>query len=442
MLDDLIQKADFLRPYELLERILTRHGGREALLARLGPDCEEAIDALLNEALSYEQTDIPSLTGFLEWMRADDVEIKRQAEAAGTQLRVMTVHGAKGLEAPLVILPDCAMRNPPQPDEVLLTPEGWAAWTPLADDMPPVLQEAKTLQQDKQTAERLRLLYVAMTRAEVWLWVCAAGDLGKKGDCWYDLAQAGVGRCKPGNAIFPTGTGLRVAVGDWQAGNLAAAGAPASGPAALPDWITRPAIPPQDPPGPVSPSKLGGAKALPGDSGPDEASALRRGRQLHLLLEHLPDYPAASWHALAPDLLRMGEDPAEDAEAEDLLAEATGVLTNPDLAFLFAPETLAEVDVSAHLPQFGRRMNGTIDRLVITQDRVLAVDFKSNSLIPARAEDTPDGLLRQMGAYAVALSEIFPGRQIETALLWTRPARLMPLTAALIEAALAQADPA
>ncbi|OSP55354.1 double-strand break repair helicase AddA [Pseudoruegeria sp. SK021] len=441
ILDDLIATADFLRPYDLLERILNRHGMRQALIARLGPDCEEAIDALLGEALTYESTDIPSLTGFLEWMRAEDVEIKRQADASGESLRVMTVHGSKGLEAPVVILPDCASRRASPGSEILITQDGWAAWPPSADDLPDLLKSAKADLQALQAEERLRLLYVAMTRAEVWLWVCAAGELGKSGDSWHDLVHSAMALCDAGPMEFPTGNGLRHARGDWDGGDVQ--GAAEAGPSlpALPDWTSGPAPLETEPPKPVAPSNLGGAKALAGDLGRDEATAKLWGRSLHLLLEHLPNYPPASWPNLTPDLLRMGVDGETDLDQGALLAEATRVLTNPDLAFLFHPDTLAEVDISAHLTGLDRRMHGIIDRLVVSQDRVLAVDFKSNSLIPEQAASVPDGLLRQMGAYTAALTAIYPGKAVETALLWTASARLMPLPTTLVLAALDRAEP-
>src|SRR6056297_294489 len=106
IIDDLLNHVDYLRPYELIERILTRHDGRRKLLARLGAEAEDGIDALLSQAMAYEQRAVDSLTGFLVWMETDDLEIKRQMDSASDRIRVMTVHGAKGLEAPVVILPE------------------------------------------------------------------------------------------------------------------------------------------------------------------------------------------------------------------------------------------------------------------------------------------------------------------------------------------------
>ena len=105
--------------------------------------------------------------------------------------------------------------------------------------------------------------------------------------------------------------------------------------------------------------------------------------------------------------------------------EASAVLRNPDLAHVFAPDTLAEVSVTADIN--GVRLHGVIDRLIVEPDRVLAVDFKSNATVPKSASGCPEGLLRQMGAYALALTQIYPEKSVETALLWTRNASLMAL---------------
>lgn len=432
MLMDLRGQSDFLRPYDLLERILTRHGGREKLIARLGPDCEEAIDALLAEALVYEQADVPSLTGFLEWMRADEVEIKRQAESAGGRLRVMTVHGSKGLEAPLVILPDCGKRRAPTGGSILRHADGWPAWATAAAEMPPDLAEARAAWRDRQEAERQRLLYVAMTRAETWLWVCAAENGNKSGDSWHEQVNEGLTRLGAQSFEFPTGTGLRYARNDWDAGELHLVDARIEARATLPDWTTRAAAPAPDRSSHRKPSELGGAKALPGEAGLDEEAAMARGTALHSLLEHLPRQPHASWPALAEKLL--GETPDRAA----LLAEATAVLTTPALEPLFDPDSLAEVPVTAALPD-GTRLFGIIDRLIVTPDRVLVVDFKSNAEVPESPATVPEGLLRQMGAYAHALEQIYPGRPVDTALLWTRTATLMSLPRDQIMAALRRA---
>jgi len=423
MLDDLRGQADFLRPYDLIERVLHRHDGRRRLLARLGPEAEDGIDELLSQALAYEAAEVPSLTGFLVWMETDDLEVRRQLDSEGQRIRVMTVHGAKGLEAEVVILPDTGDRQPSDKDDYYGLPSGEAVWKGVKADASTLVAAEREARAERAAAERLRLLYVAMTRARCWLIVVAKGEVTQT-DCWYNLIRAGVDRAQ---AQPLEGGGLRHAHGDWP---LPLRRDPAVGRArALPDWAFAPA-----PPAPragvvLSPSDLGGAKSLPGD--PADGDAKARGSALHLLLEHLPGFDPADWPARAAALI------PDLALAVELLAEARAVLEDPALAPLFAPGTLAEVAVTG--PWQDRVLTGTIDRLVTGPDRVLIIDYKSHAAIPPGPEAVPEGILRQLGAYAHVLAQIYPGHRIETAVLWTRGPVLMPLPLDIVRHALSRA---
>jgi ATP-dependent helicase/nuclease subunit A len=160
---------------------------------------------------------------------------------------------------------------------------------------------------------------------------------------------------------------------------------------------------------------------------------------LHLLLEHLPNYPPERWEEIAGHLLPDSTELAYSADIEPVFDEAVRVLSNTDLAPIFADTSLAEVPLTAPVPGFERPFYGIIDRLIPDGDRILAVDFKSNLLVPTKAEDTPEGVLRQLGAYDAMLSAIYPGLRVETAVLWTRTATLMPTPRDLITQALARA---
>ena len=423
VLHDLRNRADFQRPFELIERMLTRHDGRRKLLARLGAEAEDGIDELLTQALAYEQSQTPSLTGFLIWLETDEVVVKRQMDGEGHRIRVMTVHGAKGLEAPVVILPDTADRNPQDRDELFRLPDNRVVWKTPATQSPALIaaeREARTLRRDQ---ENLRLLYVAMTRARCWLIVAAAGEVTKH-DCWYNLISAGAQSL----TLTPiAGGAVRHQFGLWPDPQRVA---PTAVPVpVLPDWARNAARDPGRLPGVLSPSGLGGLKVLASEGeGLDEEAAKLRGRRLHLLLEHLPGADPAHWPAMAEALI---PDPTERA---DLLAEAAGVLSDPTLAHLFAPGGLAEVSVTAGL--HGRRLLGIIDRLIVTPVRVLIVDFKSNRVVPATPDAVPDGYVRQMGAYAHAMAQIYPDRLIEASILWTRVPHLMALDANMVRTAL------
>ena len=439
---DLLGQADFLRPYELLQRILIRHDGRRKLVARLGSEAEDGIDALLDQALAYERGEPPGLTGFLAWIDRDEMQVKRRAEDSADQVRVMTVHGAKGIEAPIVILPDTVERQEGRNAPEILAPEnGPALWKMRTEDAPETMRDAEEARRARARAENMRLLYVALTRAESWLIVCGAGAEPKPdGNSWYALSRAALETLSPERIAAPDGSGETLVLSrNWQTGVLPTEAKTRHLPS-LPAWARRPA--PDHPgaaPPPLSPSSLGGAHALPPRppflEDEDDAAAKARGDAVHLLLETLPWSLPAEWDRLGPQLLAP-----DHGEAGPLLAEARAILEAPELGFIFAPDTLAEVEIAAPLPgKSGQRLQGRIDRLVVEPERILAVDFKSNRLAPDTPEQTPEGILRQLGAYHMALSEIWPGRRIETAIVWTRTAAFMPVPEALAKAAFRRA---
>ena len=432
ILESLRNDADFLRPYELLERILTRYDGRRKLLARLGEEAEDGIDALLAQAMSFEQMEVPSLTGFITWLQAEEVEIKRQMDSSGNRIRVMTVHGAKGLESPIVIMPDTVSVGRPSKDELYKTENGVVIWKTNADTSAQVMTDARNTVRMRDEQERMRLLYVAMTRAEKWLIVCGAGKTDKDGKNWHAMIGEGMKHAGATEMMFPTGPGLRLEGGNWNIGESSSKQHSDHPSDPLPIWAETAANIPERPQQTLSPSGLGGAKALAGEGLEDDEARIR-GSRIHLLLEHLPDHPKIQWQDLASKLL---PDTAPD-ELVDVFSEARAVLENPDFSHIFAPDTLAEVPVSATLEELGnRRIHGNIDRLIISDDHILAVDFKSNAIVPQNAKDVPDGILRQMGAYQAALEQIFPNHSVSTAILWTRDCSLMPLEQTIVTAAL------
>ncbi len=434
ILSDLRNNIDFLRPFDLLERILTRHDGRKRLLARLGYEAQDGIDALLGQALGYERSAVPSLTGFLTWAQADELEIKRQVDSSGNLIRVMTVHGAKGLEAPIVFLPDCGNRRLDIKDEIL-SDDDTAIWKPKADASPDYVTGLLDAERLKQSEERLRLLYVAMTRAEKWLIVGAAGTLNSSGDDWYQRVQAAMGQVGALPHDFSNGPGLRFETGSWDLPKVSAPEVKSASLPALEPWMTQVVVEKPPRPDPLSPSDLEGPKALPSDKGLPDDIAMARGTYIHTLLEYMGGKPETQWpkiiDALTPPKLLSGDlcDAARN--------EAIAVLRAPRLKWLFEGPALAEVALQGEVK--GHRMLGIVDRLLIEPEAVTVVDFKSNLAVPTAPEHCPEGLLRQMGAYAAMLAQIYPDRQINTGILWTRTAEYMSLPHSLVMDALDRA---
>ncbi|MDH5798687.1 MAG: PD-(D/E)XK nuclease family protein, partial [Paracoccaceae bacterium] len=437
ILSDLRGATDFQSPYSLLETILTRHGGRLNLLARLGPEAEEGIDALLTQALAYERAQTPSLTGFLTWMDSGEAEVKRQPDSAGDRIRVMTTHGAKGLEAPIVILPDTADRRQNHSNQIIAGRDTPVMWRTSSDQQPDAMRAALAQNTEAQEEERMRLLYVAMTRAQTWLIVCASGTATPGKDSWYRTVEAGMQAVGAHPLEFAPGQGLRFEHGIWPDSTVQQDDAPPEPPAALPDWAKSPAPAGPEPLKTISPSDLDPRKSLPGVTDTDEAAALRHGTLVHALLETLPAMSRETWSARASEILALSGLLPTEAEMTAALAEATLTLTAPDLKFLFSENSLAEVPVTASVPALGPDpLYGAIDRLVITKDEILIVDFKTNRILPKTPQDIPPGITLQLAAYAAALSQIYPDRAISCAVLWTKSAELMRIPHDVVSAAL------
>ena len=432
LLEALRNQVDFSRPYELLDLILTRYGGRKALLARLGPEIEDGIDELLRQALLAERETVPSLTRFLADARAADIEVKRESDTTGNLIRVMTVHGAKGLESPIVILPDTTFGRPAFRYDLIETSSGLPVVRLGKEKSPDTLREAAQKRDDAEMAERDRLLYVAMTRAEKWLIVCGVepAKSAPRNGPWHDKVRDGLARIETQTVEDGArGRITRLSHGDWPE----TAEAIPRELSATSDHLIFPAPVPPGPPRRtlLAPSSLGGDKAL-GGAGLEDEAAKRRGRQVHRLLEMLGQ--AADPVTFAARLFATGPDAAEPEDIPGLIAEAqTTMRRHPQV---FAPDTLAEVDIVADTPL--GRISGTIDRLLLTPGRALAVDFKTNAVVPSTPEETPGGLLRQMGAYLAALENLYPDRAIDVAILWTATAELMTLPHGIVRAALAE----
>jgi ATP-dependent helicase/nuclease subunit A len=449
-LSALLRRVDFVTPHALLVEALGPLGGRARLLARLGPEAAEPIDELLNAALDYAATAPPSLQGFVQWLRLAGAEVKRQAEGAGGSVRIMTVHNAKGLQAPLVILPDTAAL-PPDDARILWTDDGLPVWTPLAG----FRCAASDALREKATRLRLqehnRLLYVALTRAEDRLLVCGWQPARVQPDaCWYNLVQRGFSRLAAAAAPFA------VVADPWDGAHLVDAEPQRRDPDTperhgpptlaqpMPAWAARRDPPPAEaaPPVPLAPSHPADANlgSVPHAASPlaeRDATGLRfrRGRLVHALLQHLPALPQTERAAAARRYLaRPGHDLAP-GEAEIIAREVLSVLAHPGLAPLFGPEGRAEVPLTGVIG--GRVVGGLVDRLAVLPDRVLIADYKANRAPPASLAATPVLYLRQMAAYRDVLRAIYPDRRVICALVWTAGAQVVTLPDELLDASAA-----
>jgi ATP-dependent helicase/nuclease subunit A len=434
-LGELLALADYETPQQLLHWLLTGPWqGRRRLIARLGTEANDPINELLNAAHAYAATDTPSLAGFLAWFDAGDGELKREADSAAGLVRVMTVHGSKGLQAPIVILADATGDPERSRDRGLDLPD------PREENrripLPPLSREEKVGRiaaeiENNRVAdeqEHWRLLYVAMTRAEEALFVGGALSIRDKGvpapKSWYARLRD---LFPPEAEVEDPIWGARCEWGEVPAPIAATAETmelPLREP--LPRWLDR--APPAEPrpPRPLAPSALGEEEEadppFPPGAGRD---ALRRGTLMHKLLEGLPQIaPSARKDAGRAWLARNAAEVGAD-QRETMLHDALNVLGNPEWSDLFAEGGLAEVPVTAVVG--GQVVAGTIDRLLVQPDRVRVIDYKTARRPPVSLDAVPSPTLRQMAAYAAALEVAFPGRDVEVALLYTTGPRLIPV---------------
>lgn len=450
-LDAIAQSSRHRTPFSFYAELLGAGGGRRAFLSRLGLEANDAIDEFLNLALDYESRETPSLQGFVAWLRTASAAVKRDMEMARDEVRVMTVHGAKGLEAPIVILADTTtlpagpqhfqprLLALPTPAAAPDTP-GRIVWIPTKKDDTgrTALARAKVIAENED--EHRRLLYVAMTRAEDRLVVCGAvGEKTMPPGCWYDLVRQGLegaGFLLEEPADFGAGSVKRY----WkfrQGGGQAAAAAAAAVDETPPSWIRQPA--PRDPPAlaPITPSMFHAehAPSLFDKPGAGRETALARGNLLHRLMQSLPDIPPARRREAARQYLaRNGQDFAADEHAA-LIAQMQAVLDDARFAELFAPGSRAEVPIVGRLG--GRPLSGQIDRLVVTPDAVLIGDYKTNRPAPRRLEDVPPGYVAQLALYRAVLGKLYPGRPVRAALVWTEVPDIMEIPSSALDASLA-----
>ncbi len=446
-LSELLARVDFVPPYELFAEILGPGGGRESLLRRLGPEAIDPIEEFLSLALAYEQDHVPSLEGFLHWLELGEQQVKRDMEHGNDVVRIMTVHGAKGLQAPVVFLPDTAQT--PQPPKGLLWPRklsGLALWPLKREYDLPLTMEARAAAQRAQDEEYRRLLYVAMTRAEDRLYVCGwRGARAPSQNSWYKLVETAL--ASEGEEVEFDFGALRP--GGWQGQGYrlystqsAAAESPEGaitephGQAELPDWAKRVAPAEPTPPRPLAPSRPSAPEpTVRSPLGSDEGRRYRRGRLIHRLLQSLPELPGEARAAAAARFLQRRLLGLTAEEQNEIRETTLAVVTDARFAALFGPMSRAEVPLTGVIDgRLGPQVvSGQVDRLLVVKDRILAVDYKTNRPAPREEAEVPAVYLRQMAAYRALLLEVYPGKTVDCLLLWTDGPRLMQLSNALLE---------
>lgn len=439
-------------PFAFYAWLLGGDGGRKRILARLGHEANDALDEFLELALSYERKAPASLQGFMAWLRAADTEVKRDMEISRDEVRVMTVHGAKGLEASVVFMVDTTS-SPSDTQRMRLVhvphgQHGITVWAGRKADDPAIVATARQAKLDETEDEYRRLLYVAMTRAADRLIIggCMPGNRNVvRPLSWYDLIAKGLDTSGLQVHAVQTDDGevkRYCRAEDIAAPEIAEASKVIDLPVALPSWLRSGVT--EAPAAnlvlrPSDPTETTGRKVQAGESATVRNQAMQRGTLVHRLLQSLPDIATTKRRDAALKYLARNAADWPEAERAQLAEQVVGLIDDPRFAAVFAAGSRAEVSIVGRLNLPGQPnalVSGQIDRLGVTAAEVLIVDFKTNQHPPAGLAEVPPTYLRQLALYRAVLGRLYPQRIIRAALLWTEAPEFMELSASTLEAQL------
>jgi ATP-dependent helicase/nuclease subunit A len=398
----LLIKSKKMTPYDFYMNILTVEEGRKKILSRLGHEAEEALEEFLNTCLRYEKDHVPSLQGFLFWMKEYPVIIKRNLEQSNEdKVRIMTVHGAKGLQAPIIFLPDTT-QLPSQRSKIFSreAPHPLLIWLPNSRMKTEKVEALEDFEKDIQ--EYYRLLYVALTRAEDRLYVCGwESQQSAKGDSWYALIE---------NALAKIGHPFEEG---WRLENSQTRAIPtpkksdAISSEPLPSWISLP-VHQKTPETYIKPSQPIESVFKIGSS-----NAREKGIFIHKILEWLVKASPSERSSLLKNYLIKKENPEGVREA------VLSVFNHSDFNKFFSEETLTEVPLMGTVE--GQKIRGIIDALTIKMDskEVFILDYKTGSFHESYRDNPPESYVHQMALYKKVLKKIYPDYKVKSLLIWT-----------------------
>jgi ATP-dependent helicase/nuclease subunit A len=436
----LIDRSGKMRPYDFFMSILQEScpaddiSGLRAIKKRLGEECLDPLNEFLNTALKYERQSIPTLQNFVQTQLYDDSQIKRQMEEANNAVRIMTVHGAKGLQAPIVILPDTTRTSSSNKSDRILWPDRsgveYPLFCPTSDNLPPLCQQAKEKLKELADEEYRRLLYVALTRAEDRLYI--GGYKATKPiieESWYRYVEKGFENLPDVQQItFNEGAILRFVNHATDKPDHCEDAMNEQAPEIkVPAWLFKPMPEEPFPPRPLVPSR---------PSTPDvpalsplqttQNDRFKRGNITHKLLQILPNVHIDRRQKNAEKYVAQSAHNLSKNVQQSIVSEVMKILNHPDFAPIFGKNSIAEAPVTGLL-NGNILVSGQIDRLLVSDDEILIIDYKSNRPPPTDVKDVPRIYFNQMKAYADLMRSIYPNRTIKTALIWTDGCRLMEL---------------
>lgn len=425
-LADLLSKADYLRPFELYNYILSVLNGRKKMVSRLGSEAEDALDEFINLTLAFEKQHTPDLQTFMQWILADEVEIKRELEQSeNDSVRIMTVHGSKGLQAPVVILPDTTrMANVKKSSDFLYDADNLVYFPLSAKKYDDVCLKLHEEQKTNAMDEYRRLLYVALTRAEDNLYICGCKPKNAPDEqSWYKL-------CLDTLKLW----GVPIENNGYESSCPQVVNIEASDnrekiriQEEIPAWINVSA--PEESPlaRPFMPSRIAEEDTVAADSPLlEEGNFYSRGLLIHRLLQFLPaDADMMQMSKLTEAFLSKNADGFSKEALIRIKSEVLNLFRNKEFSFIFGKGSQAEVSIMGEVD--GKIVSARLDRLIVSENKTVLVDFKTNRPAALKIEDVPPAYLRQLSVYKQLVQKIYPASPVETYILWTNTATLMKI---------------
>ena len=435
----LLADVDYISPFQLYTNILEKNLGRKKFVARLGEAVNEVINEFMAMVLDFEVNNPNSLQEFVRWFENNsDTDIKRQNDSSSDHVRIMTVHGSKGLQAPIVILADISKQDKDISPPIFDIDNKLLLWSAKSDEDSSYYKNLKQLNKQKIRDEKLRLLYVAITRAEDEFYACGLSKYkGDDSSRWYNILQ----NClKDIGSEFSLEDGLKgyryslydnisiekdIIEIEENKNNIE-----------VPQFFYE-EYKSDISDNSISPSKLesdnnDNIQEINSPLYPKINIPAIRGNIIHELLHLLPKHDLNRLEESINNLLDLYvELGGLESLKEEIYQTVLNIFQNDSLAFIYDNDAYSEIPVKGYYNT--KIVSGTIDRIVKLDDNnLLIIDYKTSKNPPRFSSDVDDAYIKQMALYKKVVADIFPKMNIECAILWVSSADLMYINDDLI----------
>ncbi|WP_336293746.1 double-strand break repair helicase AddA [Bartonella sp. CB169] len=459
-LSDYRALVDKIPVFEFYSHILNNDKGRQKILSRLGSEANDVLDAFMDYTLTIQKTGLPGLQAFLEILSASEPEIKRELDQNHEEIRIMTVHAAKGLEAAIVFLIDSgsAIWHPQHAPHLLniplrntkLSDQRGFIWCPNAEFNTKLSEKALLHLKERAEEEYRRLLYVGMTRAEDRLFICGYSGARIFPHTWLQLVK----KALTPHAVLIENSAEDIAA--WRYCITPSSNIPINKEETcacvdrnqtfppLPDFFSHKVPTESSLPKPLKPSvaslsiesdmelfpnqKQLNLSPVLGEKNTNRAFSIEYGNIVHRLLQYLPDCAPENRQDYARHYLNTKASHWHESQREEALCHVWQVLDNPYLQHLFSNLSRAEVSLMGIVKIRGKEqvVSGQIDRLYVTQNSIVFADFKTGTPPENEAAIAPCYLL-QMALYQKLLQTIHPEKDIQAILIYSKEAKIFKL---------------